>query len=580
MQKLVIHHFRYVLILMAIVVCAEYTVMIIFDITELEDTLSQEAEAITDSMLLLLLASLPVYYWIIKPILKLSQSYQTRLENLAGALEDAGDAIIITDLKGNITFANKAFTTITGYSSDEVMGKNPRMMQSGKQSKAFYKMMWRSINDTGQWQGEIINRRKNGTEFTERLHIKAIHDAKGQVMSYIGNITDISDLKHQEMLIRQSQKMEAVGTLVGGVAHNFNNLLAGIIGKAFLGQMKSKEPQTIQYLKDIENISNDAALIVRQLLTFSHAGRQQKKNTPIVILIKEAVNTARLGIREDIEFSADYSNESLIIYCDPVEIQQMMINLINNARDSLLNAPERKIHISVDMRSWDECPRNTSCLVCNTNVVHITVKDSGSGMNSSDIEHIFDPFFTTKEAGKGTGLGLSMAKGTIESHGGTINVNSTIGAGTTFEVCLPLTQKVASNIKHDELQAMQSKANETILIIDDEEIVRTTLSQALLSLGYKVINAKDGQDGLDQFYKHEKQIALIISDVVMPIMNGPVAIKEIHQHQPLLPVIFITGYDGDELNKTGYDGKFVEIISKPFNINRLSHKVYKLLQTE
>jgi len=575
---------QYVAILVGVVFTAEYAVMTLFNIFNIEALLSEELEAFADSSLLLLFSAAPVYFLIVKPVVRISKDYQDHLENLVEALEGAADAVIITDANGVIVYINKAFTDITGYSADEVLGHNPSMLQSGKQSEAFYKMMWRSLDTTGKWQGEIWNKRKNGEVYPEHLHIRSILDADAKVKFYIGIFSDITENKNREKVLRQSQKMEAVGTLVGGVAHNFNNMLAGIMGKSYLARKKSNEPETIQYLQDIDNISQDAALIVRQLLTFSHASIQQKKNTPIVPLLKEAAKTARLGIREDIEFMTDFTDEALMVYCDPVEIQQVFINMINNARDALSATQPRRISVIVEGKSWEGCPRNDLCLVCDAYVAHVVIEDTGSGISETDIEHIFDPFFTTKEVGKGTGLGLSMAKGAVESHGGNIHVSSTVGVGTRFEICLPLTNMPAGQKdKVPEARVQEivpASSGETILIIDDDEVVRTTLSQVFLSLGYHVLTAADGEAGVNAFHGHADMVSLVIADVAMPIMDGPTAIKEMRGIRPELPVIFITGYDRKKLSIDIQDDDLARAIPKPFNVADLSNEVHRLLHPD
>jgi len=527
---------KYALILMALVAGTEFLVMNIFIITGLDHTISIQLEAFLDAFLLLLIAATPVYYLVIKPIVKTSRDDLLRLESLACALEGSGDAVLITDKSCRITFVNQAFTTITGFLKKEVIGKSPRLLQSGKQDKLFYQAMWSAINGSGGWQGEIVNRRKNGEEYTEHLHIRVIYDDKDRVAAYIGSFCDISALKKREQVMRQAQKMEALGTLVGGVAHNFNNLLGGILGQAYLAELASNQPKVVDHIGKVKCIANDAAQIVHQLLSFSHQRSTQKKNTPVVLLLKETAKTLQLGIKEDITLVMDFTSESLVIYCDPVEIQQVVMNLVNNARDAVEGSSRREITLKVDRGEWKACPRRNACSVCTSEVAQISIEDTGSGISAADLERVFEPFFTTKEVGKGTGLGLSMAKGVIESHCGTINVSSQLGVGTKIEICIPLVSSPADAEEKQEV-VVKSKKHETILLMDDEEIVRETLAQILKSLGYTVLTAADGEDGVRQFVANKEKVSLVISDVIMPRLNGPLAIKQIREIAPNLPVI-------------------------------------------
>lgn len=550
--------------------------MIIFDVTGLKDMLPRELEAIADSLLLLVFSSLPVFLWVVTPIIKISQEKQDELENLVEALEGAGDAVIITDTSASIAFVNKAFTTITGYSAEEAIGNNPSMLQSGKQSKAFYKMMWQSLKNTGSWQGEVWNKRKNGELFPESLHIKTLTDDNGKIKGYVGIFNDVTEQRRQEAIMLQSQKLESIGTLVGGVAHNFNNMLAGIIGKTYLAKKRSTDPKAIENLKDIENISNDASHIVRQLLTFAHENMQQKQVTPIVPLLKEASKTAGLGISEDIEFTTDFTAELLMVYCDPVEIQQVLVNLINNARDALTTTRPRHISVTVKRKDWEHCPRNKTCTVCSADVAHIIIEDTGDGISEADMAYIFDPFFTTKEAGKGTGLGLSMTKGAVESHGGSIQISSTPGVGTKIEICLPITNQPSEQNKQQQ-EVISASSKTSILVIDDDDIVRTTLGQILNSLGYEALFAANGEEGVQIFQAHKDRVSLIITDIVMPVMDGLAATEIIRKIKPELPVIFITGYPDDKLNNVVPDHHLNATITKPFSIAQLSAEVHHLI---
>ncbi len=567
---------RYVLILIVAIASSEYAVMTLFAITEVENYLSQEAQAIADSILLIILSAAPVYFWIVKPIVELSKDYQNKLKSLSEALDGASNAVIIMDATGSISYISKAFTFITGYFTDDLIHKNYFMLQSNKHSEIYFERMWSSLSEKGEWESEKWSNRKNGELFREKQQFKSIHDAGGNVKHYIGVISDITKQRQEDMLIQQSQKMEAVGTLAGGIAHNLNNMLTGIIGNVYLAMKISNEPKNIQYLQKINAIGNDAASIIHQLLSFSHQNNPQKKSISIVPLLKDAAETAQLGIREDIEFITELTNETLTVYCDPVEIQQVIINLINNARDSLTTSRPRKLFVSVKRAACEEYLFDDACHAGNADMACLLVEDTGCGIDESVLKRIFEPFFTTKETGKGTGLGLSMAKGVIESHGGSIHVVSTVGAGTKVEIYLPLTNNLADTSENKQ-EIVHASRKETILVVDDDDVVRTTISQVLLSLGYDVLTAEHGEEGVCIFLDKVDQVSLLVTDVVMPVMDGFTAVEKMRQTRPDLPVIIITGYDDESTGGDSHGDRLTTIANKPIDIATFSHEVHRLL---
>jgi len=413
----------------------------------------------------------------------------------------------------------------------------------------------------------------------EALHIKTIRKDDGKVNCFVCIFSDATEMKEHELKARQSQKMEAIGVLVGGVAHNFNNQLAGILGSIYLAEKCSNDAKITKHLHTIKSCATDAASIVKQLLTFARESHLDKKNVSAVVLLEQAVKTARLGIPAHIQLTTDFTHENLMLYCDAVEVQQVVINLINNARDAVENAELKNILVSVHAKAWEGCSRNKTCSVCCTEVAHIVIEDTGEGISEHDLEYIFDPFFTTKDDGKGTSLGLSTAKAMIEEHGGVINASSSEGQGTKFEICLPLTN-IPQQKEPTKLAVIVSKTHGKILVVDDDDIVRTTLEQALLSLGYAVITAIDGKHGVKVFREHRNEIILVITDIVMPIMDGHQAVDEMRKIKPEIPVMFITGYDNTSFTKTTSNVERIATLSKPFSIEALSHTVHDMLDGE
>jgi len=393
------------------------------------------------------------------------------------------------------------------------------------------------------------------------------------VKCYVGVISDISEEKQRDKMLRQSQKMETIGILTSGVAHNFNNMLAAITGKCYLAKRHITEPTALSHITSIENISDEAAQLVGQLLSYSHERTHAKRNVSLRDIIIDATSTVSLAMDEHIEFISDYTDEPLMIYCDPVEIKQVFINLVTNACDALEGSDTKRVKATLARKKREEGQHH---IVADLGLACLTVEDTGMGIHESDLEHICDPFFTTKSTGKGTGLGLSITKGTVESHLGEMLISSHLGQGTKFEIFWP----ISSLAQHERLEPIEAKhagVQRTILILDDEPVVLMTLSESLQGLGYDVITGTDGEDGLRKFEAHKEAIALVISDVTMPYMDGPVAVAMMREMKPSLPAILMTSYR----NKTMDYGDDIISMTKPIQIQHLSHIMYALLeQTE
>ena len=386
-------------------------------------------------------------------------------------------------------------------------------------------------------------------------------------VNYVGTFSDITEKMEMEAERSHAQRMEAIGSLVGGVAHNFNNILAGMVGKLYLANQKAQSaPEVLPYLKSLEQLSDQAAGIVRQLLTFARKEVTEKRDIPIVPLMKEALKTSRLGVPETIQLLGDFGDEPLTVYGDAAQLQQVLMNMINNARDAMTDAMPRTISVSLRRFPADEYFVKRHAQLSGKELLCLSIEDSGSGIEAADLEHIFEPFFSTKEVGKGTGLGLSMSKGAIESHGGTIEVDSTVGKGTVFRIYLPLVATESKVEAPHSLEVLQGEG-ELILLVDDEEMVIESIKAVLEAIGYRVLTASNGARAFGMFMEHQKDIDLIITDIIMPEMGGYELVQKVRQHSDL-PIVLLTGYDYAQKNKD--NDPSVTTISKPFNVQKLS----------
>jgi len=570
--------------LAAIIVMAEIIAMLIFDITGWEKTIPALPGALLDSLFLVLFSIYPLYIWVYTPIVKRFQKNHRQIEMLAEALQGAGESVVITNPDGTIIYINQAFTDITGYSFEEVRGKNPNILQSGKQDKVFYDRMWQSIITRDKWKGELWNRRKNGDLFPEALDIRAIRHANGELKFLVGVFSDLTEQKRVENALIQSQKLEAVGTLVGGVAHNFNNLLAAISGKAYLGyrsasKIDAQAPFT-RHLADIQQLAFDASNLVKQLLAFSRESRHDKQDLSFSLLIREAVATASIGMPETVNIKLSMPDETIIVHADPVHLKQAIINLLNNARDAVESAGAKQICVRLSRVASDpNCIHQDTCHIHCKDMAMLEVEDSGNGINSTDIDKLFEPFFTTKEHGKGTGLGLSTAHGIIAAHNGTINVASTFSKGSTFNICLPMVnQPELQSEKTTMTKPVAARHCTTILLVDDNSDVRGTMALILESLGHEVLQASDGIEAVGKFTAYHDTLSIVVSDIVMPDMDGIDSVLEMRKKRPELPVIFITGYDNPkEIMSMALQNETTILLNKPFKASELSDAVEKLI---
>jgi len=551
--------------------------MMLFDYFHLDNSLHPSIIALLDAFCLILTAALPVYIWIIRPLIQNDLSQKHKRDMLLNALDQACDCVMVCNHRGNIEYVNRAFTHISGYTSEDVLGKNPRILQSGRHNKAFYRTMWNTLNATGSWKGEVWNRHREGHEYLETLHIRKIQDDIQGTPYYVAITADITQEKSKEEKLEETKRLAAIGTLVGGIAHNFNNLLSGVIGNAYLAQHDDNSPDTNKRLKLIERIAFDASEMVKSLLIFARNHEPKKKNIAIIPMLQHAIQTAKLSLPDDVTLHVHMPEESLMLYCDAVEIQQLILNLISNARDALPEQGERTIRLTVRKEHWSTCIQKKQQAPCSTWMLQIIIEDSGCGISDDVLPHIFEPFYTTKEVGKGTGLGLSTTFSTVQAHGGCIQVESTPHQGTRFELCFPLSLEQPTPQKKNTSTRKASTAAH-ILIVDDDPLVQNTLKQVLESLGYNTGSAHQGQEAIIYTQQAKPSVDLIISDVAMPVLDGISAIQIIRQERPNMPVIFISGYDERLENIT--PDEHTLCLNKPFDIHKLSQTVHQLLHAD
>ena len=505
---------------------------------------------------------------------------EVELHKLSQALEQAGESVIITDKEGVIEYVNSAFTRITGYLPEEVLGKNPRILKSGHQEDKYYEMLWNTISSGELWHSAIVDKRKDGSNYPALMTISPIFDDAGLITHYVGIQQDMTAHEILEDKLRQAQKMGAMGHLIGGIAHNFNNILAGMTGNLYLAKQKVlNQPDVVKKLDAVTSLSFQAAETIKQLLIFAKKDHVEMKRFGLTSFIRDASRLSESSIPANITFSSDFTDDELIIKGDASQIQAALLNLLNNARDAVEDVPAPKISLVLEGFEADDDFMNAHPGISERLLAHLVVSDNGLGISSANKDRIFEPFFTTKGVGIGTGLGLSMVYGCIQNHHGIIEVESRLGKGTSFHVYLPLEEVLSIALVHEDPEHILEGHGELLLIVDDSAEVRSTSKAVLRSLGYQVIEASDGFDAVEKFTERKSEISLIIMDIIMPRLGGRSAAERIWGIAPEVKIIFATGYDNDETFKDTHSLAENAVVSKPYDIVKLSHMIRDMLDS-
>jgi len=375
----------------------------------------------------------------------------------------------------------------------------------------------------------------------------------------------------------QAQKMEAIGILAGGIAHDFNNMLAGMLGTVYLVRdTLDDHPEAQKNLKRVEKTGFRAADMISQLLTFARKAVTDMQPVALTPFMKEAFKLARSSVPENISFTLDVPETGCTVKGDATLLQQVLLNLVANARHAIAGQSSPTIHVSLDALEADEALWGRHSDLPHKPCARLTVEDNGCGIPEGNLNKLFDPFFTTKEVGEGTGLGLAMVYGAVQSHDGAIEVESEEGKGTAFHVFLPLIEQTEAPLQAVEDQVLEGHG-ETILLADDEDSICQVSRELLESMGYRVLIAANGEEAVRLFGEHQDEIRLAILDVVMPQLGGVDAALHIRASAPDLPIVFQTGYGEEQVRKEMENLRHCRIVTKPASIPALSCILRELL---
>ena len=500
------------------------------------------------------------------------------LRKLSRAVEQSVDTVMITDRDGVIEYVNPAFEALTGYSQQEVAGQTPRILKSGEQSAEDFRELWKTILSGKVYRSILINRKKNGEPYYVEQSISPVRDAAGGITHFIANGRDLTERLRMEAQLLQAQKMDAIGRLAGGVAHDFNNLLTIITSYSELALDTLTPGSSIECkIQEILSAARRATQLTRQLLAFSRKQPQALRVVELNHVVAEIVKTLLRLVGEDVKLTFVPGEGLGRVRVDPVQIEQILMNLAANGRDAMPQGGQLKIETSAVELDDDYIQRKRAIIPKGSYVV-VTVTDSGAGIPADHLPHIFEPFYTTKPSGKGTGLGLATVYGIVKQNRGFIWAYSEVGMGTVFKVYLP---SVAERVHPPEVDngnhEIAACGSETLLLVEDEDALRRASSEFLKLHGYMVLEAKDGLDALSVAKNYGSTIHLMVTDVVMPNLSGGQLAKELESFRPETKVLFVSGYAGRTVIEHNVVDLETNFLQKPFTLKQLSSKIREAL---
>ncbi len=486
------------------------------------------------------------------------------------ALAAAANAVMILDAQGRFNWGNAAFTVLSGWSSEEIAGQDPLELQrSDAHDDAFYDGIRAAMRAGRVWRGEIVSRCKEGALRHEDMTITPLRDAQGDITHHIAIKQDITAHKEMERRFLHAQRMEAVGTLAGGIAHDLNNILSPVLMIAGTLQEKATSAEDRELLGLMQSSARRGAEIVRQMLTFSRAQMVERGPLQPRHLIREMVQMVSETFPREIRVSFHLPSDLWTVNANPTQLHQVLLNLCVNARDAMPGGGELSLH-AVNVVLADGDPALLDPARPGPHVM-IEVRDTGTGIPPEIRHRIFEAFFTTKEAGKGTGLGLSTVLGIVRDHGGCVSVESQPGKGSRFRVHLPAEDVADGTATGPAVAAPAAAAQPArlVLVVDDEDILRETTRFALVQNGYRVLTASDGQEALSIYLQRRNEISLVLTDLMMPAMNGLMLIRVLRVMDPALRIVATTGLhdetSAEELAKLGVG----RVLAKPCDCGEL-----------
>lgn len=496
---------------------------------------------------------------------------------LASVIGKLKDSCIVTDLNYKIVYVNDATTDLFGYEREELIGRTPDFLNAEPMAESLQKEIYDTVKSGNVWEHAIKNRRKDGSIFINEFTVSPLVDEDGEIRHYIGIQRDVTEKKRLEQELNQAQKMEAVGTMAGGIAHDFNNMLTAIIGYSQL-LLDECEPESVMR-KDVEEIDKTArraAALTRRLLAFSKGQMAQMAPVDLNTIVAGLDKMLRRLIGEDLELRTNLRSDVPRVRADAGQIEQVIVNLALNSRDAMPDGGVLTVETDCVEIDKEDCVDIPEALPGRW--ARLTVRDTGRGMDAKVVERVFEPFYTTKEVGKGTGLGMSVVYGIVKAHKGWLRIESEPLVGTEVKIYLSIVSEDSEwkGLRLDD-ESMLLGRGERVLLVEDQEEVRSVAERALVKRGYEICTASDAADALKVYDREDGRFDVVFSDVVLPDRSGVDLVERIRSRDPDIAVLLTSGYTDHRQHRPAIEGKGYALLRKPYELAELARALRQVL---
>ena len=501
---------------------------------------------------------------------------EQKLYEHATLLERARDAIVVRDLDHRILFWNRGAERIYGWTAEEVLGRSIKELLY--QDPMPFIVATASVIENGEWIGEIDQFDRDGKAVTIEGRWTLLRDDTGRPKSILAINTDVTERKQLEQQFLRAQRMDSIGTLAGGIAHDLNNVLLPILMSVEVLRLQETDERRLGILATIETSAKRGAAMVRQVLSFARGVESQKEEISARLLLKEIEKIVNETFLKTISIRCQIADDLWTVSGDPTQLHQVLLNLCVNARDAMpsggvLSLSARNMMVDGSYASMNIGARPGPYVI-------LEVEDNGMGMPTAVVERIFEPFFTTKEIGKGTGLGLSTTLAIVKSHGGFVRVESDVGVGTKFQVFIPANPNAVITTDEPGTHELPQGKGELVLVVDDEAIVLEITRHTLESFGYRVLLATDGAEAVSLFAAHEKDISIVLTDMMMPVMDGPSTAQVLRRINPAVKIVGASGMNVSGMVAKASAAGVRHFLPKPYTAETLLVKLHQVLDEE